>query len=477
MLPPDARFVTLAFARLIALSFRLLGPTFTAARAVLVAGVLAGIAVAWAATTRMGLRRAGIAIAAVLAVHPWAVLWSRTVTVPYALALAVGVAGPLTLLAALRARSTPGLVLAAQVLAVGVHFSPLALLPMTAAVLWVARPSVFRTVRPASLALAAGLGALHLVPVAIGAAGVARRGTTRPSYYFNHLGERVHTYLRTVLGGLGGEATVRHFTGEVLALPLELLVMAGVVAVLVAAWPRRDDPVGAPRSELARFAALHLAVAFVGLPLVLAPARPWNLPAIDAERYLFAVLAPATLCVGALAERARGRWMVFATVLYLALGPTRRIATGLLLGGAPDRGFYLLEGGGGYRGWKVPRERLAAPVIIRGEVARVARGGPATIVVGDYAFHPLHFANADGGYPTVDATKFPLTVRPGGLYVFVVYSPGLFAPGFRPVDWVRWNQSIIDRMRSVDFMDQRRLRRVVQANGAPFFELWAATAR
>ncbi len=473
-LQPDARFVTLTFARMIAVSYRIFGASFAAARAVLVLSMLGGMLCTWLACMHLGLRRAGIAMVAVLAVHPWAVFWSRTVTVPYAIDLAVGVAGPLCLLAALRARSSIATLLAVQLIFVGVQFSPLGVIPVVACGLWCVLSRAWNRVRWPTLTLATLLGGLHVVPVALGALGVAHRGSTRPSHQFNHLGARLCTYTRTVFGGLGGEATVRHFTGNVLSPWLEGWVIVAVIAVLARALVHVRERENSPRRDLTRYAALHLAVALVGLPLLLATARPWNLPAIDAERYLFAVLAPAVLCVGALAERARGPWVALAVVGYLALGPTRRIAQGFLTGGGPDHGFYLLAGGGGYRGWKVPRERIASEVLIRDAALAVSAGRRTTVVMGDYALHPLHFVDEGTGLVTLDLCKFPLTVHPRERYVFATYSPGLFARGFGPAEWLDCNRRVEDRMRSTDFDHLRRLRTLVQSDGAPLLTLWTA---
>ena len=86
-LEPDARFVSLAFARLIAASISLFGSSFQAVRAPLVLGAALSMLGAYALGAGLRRRELGLAVAALLATHPWAVLWSRTATVPYALAL------------------------------------------------------------------------------------------------------------------------------------------------------------------------------------------------------------------------------------------------------------------------------------------------------------------------------------------------------------------------------------------------------
>jgi len=95
--------------------------------------------------------------------------------------------------------------------------------------------------------------------------------------------------------------------------------------------------------------------------------------------------------------------------------------------------------------------------------------------VADYAFHPLHFVNVEGGSPTVDVTKFPLPERPRELHVFVRWSEGLFAPGFTPRDSIDGNERLTALLRSPAFEGARRLRVFVQPDGSPLCELWAAT--
>jgi hypothetical protein len=471
---PDARFVSTLFAHLIGLSYRLGGVSFASARAVLVAGLTLCLVASALTARRLGLPRAGIAIAALLAVHPWSVLWSRTVTVPYALALGLGVLGPLLVVRS--ARGAPGLVvvLAGQCLALGVHFTPLALLPIGASLLWVLAPPQRALLRRPSLRASIALASLHLVPVLYGAATVVRQRHVEPARWFIHLGARLHVYALTVLGGWTGEATLRHFTGEALARPLEWALGLSAAALLLLSL--RPSP-GAPAADdLRRFARVHLGVALLGLPLLLASARPWNLPAIDAERYLFATLAPAILALGALAERRSSRWRLVpaAVALYLLCGPTLRAARFFLSGGSPDAGFFTLAGGGGYRGWKVARERVALPLLMRREIDRIRAGRRALVVLSDYAMHPLQFANQPDGSWCHDLSKSPLPDRPDDLHVFVTWSDGLFAPGFGPPEELAHHRELRALMRSDRFRSLRRERVFVQPDGSPLVELWSA---
>lgn len=471
---PDARFVSTLFARLVALAYRALGVSFASARAVLVAGLTLSLAAAALAARRAGLPRAGLAVAALLAVHPWSVLWSRSVTVPYALSLGLSVLGPLLVLHAARSGSALSLVAAAQALALGVHFSPLALLPLVASVAFVlASPHRALLRRPATW-LAAALASLHLVPVLLGAAHVAAARPLSPARWLVNLGARLHVFALTVGGGWTGEATLRHFTGATAPRPLEWALALAAVALLALALRPAERPPAA--HDLARLARWHLGVALVGLPLLLAPARPWNLPAIDAERYLFATLAPFVLALGLLAEARprRGHALPWVAALYLALCPTLRAARHFLTGGSPDAGFWTLAAGGGYRGWKPPRERAPLPDLVRAEVDRRRGEREVVVVFSDYALNPLHFALRHDRAFAHDISKAPLPARPGSLHLFLTWSDGLLGPTFGPPEELLHHRQLRAVMRAAPFVGLRRVRVFVQPDGSPLAELWSA---
>ncbi len=487
ILPPDARFVPMTFARMIQWSFAHFGVSFASARAVLVAGTLAGMLLTYIALSRMRVPRAALVVAAVVAIHPWAVLWSRTVSVPYAFSLACATAGPAAFLAAVRettrARRAIGYVLAAQLLFVGMHFSPLCVAAIAACGLWLIVQRDRRVLlREPALWIALALGAVHAVPVVRGAFSVAARGSTRPDSQFDHLATRLYTYGRTIFGGLAGEATVRHFVGQALPVFIDVALAAAMLAMIATVVTRtfargwHGTPASAA-TELRGFAALYLCTALVVTPVILAPARPWQLRAIDTERYLFALLGPFALLLGALAESPRRavRLAAVALAAYFAV-PTGRIAWGLARGGGPDRGIYVLDGGGAYRGWRTPRELVAVPWLIQREVDQVMHGRTATILLTDYAFHTIHFVNAETAYPTVDVTKFPPANRPGERFFFVLWDDALFAAGFQPAREVRANRALRERMwREFDRVE--RLHRYVQPNGYPLFDVYTAIQR
>jgi hypothetical protein len=469
-LAPEARFVSLAFAHMIARAYKLLGPSFAAARSVLVAGTLAGIFAAWVTARRAAMPVAAITIATALAVHPWSVMWSRTVTVPYALALVMAVVGPLVWLHAVRRGSVWGVVLAAQILGAAMHFTPLALIPMTACGLW----ALWKRM-PLRYVGAALTGLVHVVPLVVASVGAVQGYSGRQHHFFNHFGLRLYVFVRTVIGGLNGESTLRHFAGTQGSLVFEWLLLAVTVLVIFLAVRTRDERTEV--RELKHYAALHGCVALVGLPLLLATARPWNLPAIDAERYVFVVVAPFVLLLGAMAERGgRSRILSIAAIVGLLCIPTVRLAHFFLSGGTSDHGFYTLASGGGYRGWKVTRSHENLPQLIRHTLNQLRANQPAHLVTADYAWNTLHLLRTldHWQWDATEITKSPLPMRPGVLHVFVLWSDGLFAPTFTPQSEVDDNQRLRALMHSPRFTNLRQISVYQQPNGSPLCEVWAA---
>ncbi len=450
-LPPDAAFVTTAFGRLIAAAFALLGPSWAAARLVPVAGLLLGAAAAARWCVRLGHAPAAAPVALALAVHPWAIVWSRTISVPYALSLALAVAGPLAFLDARRTRSPWGMLLAGQLLGLGLHFSPLAALPIAACAL-----DSFGPERPRGWSLAAALaGGLHGLPVAAGALRAARVGAQSAGP-----GEALPAMLlgagRMMLGQLAGTSTAAHAVGlDPPAMALGATAAAALLGYLAA---------GA-RHPLTRFARRYLAVALVGLPLLLRPGRAWHMPTIDADRYGFALVAPLALALGGLAceasRRARG-------VAAAALAGAALVTLATLLGarGARgDRGLFVARGGGAYRGWQCPREGAALVDLLRDEALADARGAPAVLAYDDYAFHALRFSlAARSGHAVTHALG--AEDFPSGRRVYrVVWADAAFAPGFEPAAVARANA----RRRAAGGVV---LRRFTTASGRPLCELW-----
>ncbi len=260
-LHPDARFVSMAFARMIALAYALLGPSFAAARSVLVVGVTSAVVASWALARRLSLARAALAIAATLALHPWSIIWSRTVCVPYALALSLGVVGPLAWLDALRTRRWWAVLLASHLVCAAMHFSPLALVPIGACSLW----ALYKRL-PLKLVPVALTGLAHAIPFVTSALAAMRVGSQTVPPLREPLIERLSTMCAMLLGDLAGTSSAAHLAG---CSRWELRLGASLAfafAVGVFAHARRGG-------ERARFAALHLALAFAVTPLLLVPAR------------------------------------------------------------------------------------------------------------------------------------------------------------------------------------------------------------
>ena len=471
-LPPDARFVTDLFAWMMALAMRLFGDSIASARSVPVAASLVGIVAVALLARRIAGALPALVLAALLAVHPWAVLWSRNVVTPYALSLSLAALAPLL---AHRAWNLPSprsswwRVACGQCLALGFQFSPLALIPALGVAAQLLSDPVSRArLRERSTLLAALLAAAHVAPVVVGAARVAQHGSTRPSSHLDHLGSRLQIFDRTLAGVLSGEATLRDFTTATLPLPLELLAGAVAVGLIVLALVRGRDP-------LRRLAIPHLAAALVGLPLLLAPMRQWHMPSVDAERYGFVLLAPAALLVASLAAT-RLRWIALAAALALALGPTRRGAVWFLRGGGPDRGVFLDRDGAGGRRWKVTALDVAVVDQIIAEASALDGGARVTVVTADYVLHPIYFANAAHGHRIVELNLAPLSPRPGERMLFVRWSDGVFARGFWPRADVLANEALTARMRAPDLTGLRLVRALRQPDGEALIELWTAQA-
>ncbi len=458
-LPADAAFVTSAFARMIALAFTLLGPSFASARAVPVAATLAAVAAAVRLCER---RREGVTVALVLALHPWSVLWSRTVSVPYALSLSLAVVGPLAWLDALRARSPWRVFVASQLLGAAMHFSPLALVPMGACALW-----AWRERMPARLAPAALSGAAHFAPVISGVLLALRTGRQGSPIAHEPLVDRLASMTAMLLGDIAGTSTAAHFAGCAPWATHTGALVALAVAASAFAHARRD--------ALSRFAALHLALACAGVPLLLVPARAWSMPVIDADRYGFALVAPVALAAGAMVS-SRARLVALAYVAWLAC-VTAGVAHHFARGGGGDLGLFAARGGGRYRGWQAPRERRPLPDMIRDAALAEARGEPLVIAYGDYAFHAVRFSLAVRGNDAGLTHSFQRVAAPRGRRVlFVVWSDAAFAPGFEPASVPEANRALRERIKS-GYDGLRRVRAFAMPDGTPLCELWSARAR
>lgn len=327
-LEKDAAFVSMLFAYLIAGVMALLGPGFFAARLVsALAGLLAVIA-GYLLPRHLGSARAGLAIAAVLAVHPWAVFYSRIASVPYTLGLLVMTAGPLLFVAGLLRRRIAWVAAGVLVQSLGAHFSPLTVIAPVACVLFALRAEHRWIFRRWPLYAAALCGALHALPVVLSAAQVAQQAA--PVDEAGAFWPRLLGFLHMVGTGLAGEATLRHFTNAALPPWPALLTALPVIALIALSVTSYQSPVASSQLPVSRsdesvlrgFAPFYLAVSLLVMPLVLAPGRNWYLPANHMDRYLFAVLPAFAFCVGEAAARSRAsRLLVAGFVGWLLVGP------------------------------------------------------------------------------------------------------------------------------------------------------------
>lgn len=341
-------------------AFALFGPSFGAARLVMVTVLVALVA---AAATLLR-RRPAIAFALVLLAHPWSVAWSRSGLYPAAFSLGLAALGPVAWWYAVRSRATWGLVLAAQVLALGLHFSPLALLPALACVAWVTLPArrpLFQW-RATWIALATGLAhgalALWFAP---------RSGMAVRAGFLDTV--------RAIIGALGGSSTLRYFAGSSDA--VEALVAVATL-LLVALSVRR-----VLADDFGRFAGVQLLVAMVGLPLI-------GLHRVDG--WGFVLLAPWAMWCAAWARTRHER--AYLGPGSLALAVTAAVGSHFLQGSSIDLSLHDNSPGGRFWAVQVPAERRAIPELVRAAVLDDARGAPAVVTWTDPNFEPLRFVLA-----------------------------------------------------------------------------------
>jgi 4-amino-4-deoxy-L-arabinose transferase-like glycosyltransferase len=463
-LPADAAFVTLLYAHIMAASMKLLGFTFFAAR---LPNALAGTATAAAAyylLSRLGSRPAGAAAAALLAVHPWSIAYSRICSVPYALALLTMTVGPLLfVLGVLRKKPWPAAA-GIMVTGVGIHFSPLCATAALACAVFVL-PSARRWVfRSWPLYLAAGLTLSHAWLVVPG----ALRASANADYNaFSRMAWRLWNYVHMVGTGLAGEATLRHFTSHAVpAWPASVLIVP--TALLVAAAGFRS------RNLLAGFAPLYFVVALLALPLILGVGRDWHLPYNHSDRYLFALLPAFAFCLAeVVAVPSRSRRLLGGIVgLWIVLA-TARMADAYLLRSGADHGEFIFDGGGGYRGWLVSDRPENTLIQIREHLLRETGKTRAVLLSTDRVFIPMEFVLAGTGIPSADVRRAPI---PSGFerYFALLWPDSVLSvgdPPTAPPRYVAGNQRLRQRVERI-FRRRQLVRGFVQRDGAPLLELW-----
>jgi hypothetical protein len=495
-LAPDSRFVTLAFARMISWAYWLSGGvTIGAARAVLGVSVLIGLSLVYALSVKMKLRAMGASLVALLALHPWTVWWSRSVVVPYAIALVLAVLGPLGWLYATSlyregvtgSSDAPGwtrhlaLVLAGQALAAILHFTPFAAIPLISCALWtLSSDDGRRSLRTPGpwLALVGVLS--HALPIVLDVRTVLDQA--RPSPRFRNFDERWRNFVRSILDGYSGEQTLRDYVGDNAAMSLGLtssrlavvLVLGGALWIILGRRDRHAQDERGLRASVLRFVPRYWLVALLCFPWVLAPARDWWLATIDSERYFFVLLAPGALLVAAttLCAPRRCAVMIAALCVYFVLGPNLRAARYFWQGGGPDHGYFSAHRGGGYRGYKVLPGPRSVTVAIHEACRDASRGEPMTIAFNDYAFHPVRVlirAKPDHHLNSVYLRQ--ATLPRGRLLCVPVWPEAMFEAGHIPgfaVQENRWTRDYVLRR-----MEQsRRIAAWTQPNGFPLVELY-----
>ncbi len=137
---PEHRGSSPAFAYVLGASMRVFGRSFWGMRLISVLATTLGCWAVWSLLHRAGARRAAIVVAALLAIHPWSVLWSRTAAVPYGLALIGMTVGATAFWTGLQLRSRWYVALAILMFACGAHASPLVALAAPACLIYTGLP-------------------------------------------------------------------------------------------------------------------------------------------------------------------------------------------------------------------------------------------------------------------------------------------------------------------------------------------------
>ncbi len=467
-LAPDAAFVSMLFAHLIAFAIKLLGATFVATRSVNVFGLIAGMVLSYAGLVRLGSRRAGLAVALLLAAHPWAVMYTRTASVPYALALSAMTAGPIWFAAGVLGKrpwvAGAGLVLTS----LAIHFSPLAAVGIVACGLFLLFPANRFMFRQKALWAAAGIAAAHGLPVVLSALKVAQAAPDLP--HLDNFWPNLGRYFHMMGTALMGEATIRHFTNDALS-PRAAAALLVPLAAFVAFGIRcaRGGISGG-------FSTLYFLAGVFVTPLILAPGREWYLPANHMDRYLFALLPGFALLAAEIAARpGRGPMAVLILLVAWPVVSTTRIGYGLLRGGV-DHGEGILDGGGGYRGWLVSDTPKATLVQVRETVLAELEPGQGAVLYADRTFIPLHFVMDGTGIPVYDVRRTPLPQTREGVCLILLWPDRVLSVGNPPTahpKYVAANQNLRNRMNSL-FGRVRLVRLLRGRDGLPLLEIWRA---
>ncbi len=483
-----AGFASTLFARLVAVGFVGGKIDWWHARLPLALSVLILAALSYGVLFRAGRSRAGLFFMAWQLFSPWALVWSRTVSVSYAIMSGLGALGTLVFWIALdEKRATPrtlGLVIGSQLLMLDLYLSPFACAPLVASALVLlmhpARRSILRSPGPwLSLAFAA----VEVFPMARAASGVAGLHGYTWAQISENAASRSLLFLRAIVDGLDGTATLQHFLWCTSATPVfsaVILFMARMSVLVIGALVLRAAVRGAARAEepWAMRAVLTVAVALLTTPVLLAPARDWSMPTIDSDRYAFAWSMPAGMLValvtsrGARLERVLSRAAMLAWVVL----PGAALVVMAYLGPGPDCGVDR-DGGGAWRGWRSVAGPKALPDWLADESMRAAEGGDAVLVIDDFfslravqVSLRLRGARVKLLWPEHDAQQEPML--PSGRLLVALWPPSLF-PQERP------EGTEGPSMRLREIVEKRGGRRVAEAtaqNGRPVLELWVLDA-
>lgn len=466
-LAPDAAFVSMLFAHLMALSIKVMGATFVATRGVNVAGLLLGMILAYAALVRLGSRAAGLGVAALLALHPWAVMYSRTASVPYALALAAMTAGPLWFAVGVLGRRPLEVGAGLVITGLAIHFSPLAAVAVVACGVFLLFPTHRWLLRDPATWVAAFISAAHGLPVVLGALKLAAQPSTSAlDNFWPHLWGYTHMMGTALLG----EATVRHFTNEALSARTASLLLLPLAAFV--AYGLRCARGGI----LGGFPAVYFGAGLLVTPLILAPGREWYLPANHMDRYLFALLPGFAMLTAEMAARsgvvARG---VLILLLLWPAASTARIGHAML-GGGVDHGEGIWDGGGGYRGWLVSDQPKSTLVQVRETVMTQPGAQGGALIYADRAFIPMGFVMNGTGVPVYDVRRTTLPQTKEGVYFILLWPDNVLSVHNPPTahpKYVAANQNLRERMHSI-FGRVRMVRQLRGRDGSPLIEIWRA---
>jgi hypothetical protein len=494
-LDASAAFVSTLYAYLIAGLMAALGPDFLASRLVNAFAVLATVVVGYAVARQLASRRCALILSGVVAFHPWLVAYSRISSVPYGLAFAVETIGSLLFLLGVKTRKIAWVVAGILVLSAGAHFSPLAVVaPVACGVYLLARPQRW-ILRRWEVYAALAVGLAHAWPVVRSAVGMAGQAPDADQFSFPWM--RVGIYLHMVVTGLGGEATLRHFTNAALSPWTALIVAVPVLGIGLTALSRRAREA----SPLAAFGLVFLAIGLLLTPPILAPARDWHLPATHMDRYLFSLLPGFVFCVAAVsAIQARAAAVAaVAWIAWLAVGDAR-MGMAFFLRNGVDRGEGVFDGGSGYRGWLVSDRSQPVSSQIRDEILR--RVGPegAALLVADRTFIPLRFVMDGTGIPVHDVGQMWIPPHPAGRYFILLWPDEVLSLASPPIDpskysttdrglrraqrwhdryrvvserFVEFNRELRRRM-ELRFERKELVRTFRQPRGGPLLELWMA---